>query len=461
MSSPSNDTLRARTRTLATSAVAYRLAIGALVALAFALTFWNAYAAPGHLGYDSEQNVHHAHDIVHEWEFNDPNTYGDISYKPPGFYVLAGGLLVVGEQLHLKDPRSVVQFADGLLAVASLVVVLLLARTLWPGRRARHGLAGAFFLFMPLIPKTAAMFHPALLGTFISALALLLAARMLEHRRFDLRSSIVLLAVLLGGLVTMSAGVWTYGAVVGGVLAAGLGRHSTWRQLRVPLVVLVGLAAAVAIPWYAHQASARGTLFFSGAPNGGTESFLTRKPPEFYFDSGWPQVVERPIRPAYTNRLLPTAYTETWGDYFGIWAWAAESPPDARTMRELRQQSWLGLLPTALGIGGWLALLYAAARATAGRRLRHPGLVPVALLPGVALLGFLYYGIGFYSIDGDLLKGTYMITATPAWAIAFAWAADRVRRLPVVGLPAVLVLAGSALLSLPFLVYHSPLWGLL
>ena len=338
--------------------------------------------------------------------------------------------------------------------------MLLLARTLWPRRRALHLLAGGFFLFMPLIPKTAAMFHPALLGTFLSALALLLAARMLEHRRFDVRSSVVLLAVLLGGLFTLSAGIWTYAAVVGGILAAGLGRHSTWRQLRVPLVVLVGIAVAAAIPWYAYQASERGTPFFSGGTNS-TEPFLERRPAAFYTDTGLPEVFSRPIRPAFTNLLLPTAYTETWGDYFGIWAWAAETPPDARALRELRQQSWLGLLPTALGIAGWLALLYAAGRAMAGRRLRQAGLVPVALLPGIAVIGFLYYAIGHFSVDGDLLKGTYMITATPAWAIAFAYAADRVRRLPVVGLPAVLILAGSALLSLPFLVYHSPLWGLL
>lgn len=460
MSSPSSAPAWARARALAGRADAYRLGIAALVALALALTAWNAYEAPGYLGYDSEQNVHHAHDIVHEWEFKDPNVYGDISYKPPGFFLVAGVLLVAGEQLHLADPRSVVQFFDGLLVVAALVVVLLLARTLWPDRRALHLLAGGFFLFMPLIPKAGAMFHPALLGTLLSALALLLAARMLERRRFDARSSIVLLLVMVAGLATLSAGLWTYAAVIGGLLAAGLGRHATWRQLRIPLIVLVGLATAVAIPYYAKQASDRGTLFFSGGTNS-DKPLYERRPVEFYTAVGWPDVVSKPIRPAYTNLLLPTAYTETWGDYFGIWAWAAESPPDARVLRELRQQSWLGFLPTALGIGGWLALLFAAARATAGRRLRHPGIVPVALLPAFAILGFVYYGVSHYSSDGDLLKGSYMITATPAWAICFAWAADRARRLPVVGLPLVLVLAGSALLSLPFLVYHSPLWGLL
>ena len=54
-----------------------------------------------------------------------------------------------------------------------------------------------------------------------------------------------------------------------------------------------------------------------------------------------------------------------------------------------------------------------------------------------------------------------MLVAAPAWALTFAWAADSLRRRPVIGPAVLLVLAGSALLSLPFLTYHDPLWGLL
>ena len=54
-----------------------------------------------------------------------------------------------------------------------------------------------------------------------------------------------------------------------------------------------------------------------------------------------------------------------------------------------------------------------------------------------------------------------MLVAAPAWALTFAWAADSVRRRPVIGLAVMIVLAGSALLSLPFLTVFDPLWGLL
>lgn len=439
----------------------YRAGVAGLVVLTAAVALWNAYAVPGHLGYDSEQNVHYAHDLVHEFQFGDPNDPNENSYKPPGFFFLAGSLMVVGEQAHLKDPRSVVQFTNALLVVGALVLVLLLARTVWPKRRSLHLVAGAFFVFMPLTLKTAAMFHPGTLGMFLAALALLLAARMLERRRFTWRASLALLAVLLTGMTVMSAGVWAYGAVVVALLVAGLGRYASWRELAVPLGVLVGLTVLVALPWYVYQTAQRGSPFLGGPPNSGG-SLLARKPLEFYTDLGVPEVVTAPVRPSYTNKLFPTAYTETWGDYFGVWAWAAETPPNARTTRELQQQSWIGLLPTALGIGGWAVLTFTTARLAARRRLGHAAAVmPALALTAIAWAGFLYYAVAYRSFDGDTLKGTFMLSAVPAWSLTFAYAVDRVRRLRVLGLPIAVVLGGSAVLSLPFLVFHSPLWGLL
>ena len=439
----------------------YRTAVYGLVALTAALALWNAYAAPGHLGYDSEQHVHYAHDLVHEFQFGDPTDPRQNSYKPPGFYLLAGSLMVLGEQTHVKDPRSVVQFTNALLVVATLVLVLLLARTIWPERRSLHVTAGAFLVFMPLTLKTAAMFHPGTLGMFLTALALLLVARMLAQRRFTWRASFALLAVLGAGVSVMSAGAWTYAAVVAALLVAGLGRYATWRELAVPLGVLVGLTMLVALPLYSYQNAQRGNPFLSGPPN--AEGWLlTRKPLAFYTDLGISDVVNAPVRPHYANKLLPTAYTETWGDYFGIWAWATETPPDGRVKRELQQQSWIGILPTLLGIAGWAVLTFAAVRLTARRRIgQMVTLAPALALTALAWAGFLYYAISYYSIDGDTLKGTFMLSAAPAWALVFAHAVDRVRRLPVIGIVITLVLIGSALLSLPFLTFHDPLWGLL
>ena len=450
-------------RSLSGPLTLYRAAVYGLVALTAALALWNAYAVPGHLGYDSEQNVHYAHDLVHELQFGDPNDPGENSYKPPGFFFLAGSLMVVGEQTHLKDPRSVVQFTNALLVVATLVLVLLLARTIWPERRSLHVIAGAFFVFMPLTLKMAAMFHPGTLEMFLTALALFLVARMLERRRFSWGTSFALLVVVGASVSVAAAGLWTYGAVVAALLVAGLGRYARWRELAVPLGLLVGVAMLVTLPLYLGPNSQRGFPFLSGSVSNMHGGFFTHRPLAFYTDLGIPEVVTAPVRSNYVNRLLPTAYTETWGDYFGIWAWTAETPPTARATRELQQQSWIGILPTLLGIAGWAVLALNALRRTVRRRLdQHTAiLVPALALTAIAWAGFLYYVSQFNSFDGDTLKGSFMLSAVPAWSLTFAYAVDRVRRLPVIGTVIVFVLIASALLSLPFLTFHDPLWGLL
>jgi drug/metabolite transporter (DMT)-like permease len=131
------------------------------------------------------------------------------------------------------------------------------------------------------------------------------------------------------------------------------------------------------------------------------------------------------------NEAIPTTYSEVWGDYFGVWHGNRE------------RQSILGLLPTVLAIAGWLVLLV--------RSRRLPARLPVALLPGLGLLGYLYFTVSYPTPDGDVLKASYMLTTAPAWALAFGYAVDRLPgrwRLAVAAF-----LAASALASLPFLLY--------
>ena len=96
-----------------------------------------------------------------------------------------------------------------------------------------------------------------------------------------------------------------------------------------------------------------------------------------------------------------------------------------------------------------------------GPRLSHDGArLPldslVALLPLVGLAGVLYYAIALPSADGDTVKAMFCLTAVPAWAISFGFAADvllgRSRR---VAIPVLAVLALCGLVALSFATYAS------
>ena len=116
--------------------------------------------------------------------------------------------------------------------------------------------------------------------------------------------------------------------------------------------------------------------------------------------------------------------------------------------------SIVGVPLTLVALAGWLALL--------GLAIRHPARSPerqlVALLPLAALAGALYFATAYPTSDGDTVKGSFMLTAVPAWAACFGFAFEglrsRFRRLSR-ALP--IALAVLAVAAAPFLLAVSEL----
>jgi hypothetical protein len=105
------------------------------------------------------------------------------------------------------------------------------------------------------------------------------------------------------------------------------------------------------------------------------------------------------------------------------------------------------VLPTALAIGGWLALVAAAFT-------RKRVLAPLALIPPVAVGGYLYRSYLALTHDGDLLKAVYAVNSVQVWSLSFglatAWIASR-SRLARFGMVA--LFAVFAVLELRFTMY--------
>ena len=283
----------------------------------------------------------------------------------------------------------------------------LLARELFPGRRWLQVAALGFFCFLPVVLRVGAMFHPEPLSLLLSSVALLLAARILGRRDYRLTSTLACGVVLGLGQLVRAFSLWTFAAVVIAFLVARV----PWRAL----AVVVLATAVVASPWYIRQAVKYGNpVFDRPAPS---KPIYERRPARFYAGLGLPAVFTDPTRPHFVNEAVPTTYSEVWGDYFGVW----------RGNRE--RQSFL------------------AAR-------RVPARLPVALLPGLGILGYLYFTVSYPTPDGDVLKASYMLTTAPGWALGFGLACDRIAaRGRGWALVLAVFLVALAVLSLPFLLY--------
>jgi hypothetical protein len=437
--------------------LAYRVAIGAILAALAGVTLWNAHEYPTYGGYDVQQHSLYAQEVIEHWRL--PEDAGRTAYyKPPAFYVVAGALWKAGKGFDLLEPHKPTQYLNALLVLATALLVLALARLLWPERRVVHVAALAFFALIPPVTRTAAWVHPGTAGLFLSTVGVYLCARMLGERRWGWKRGLVLAATLIGGLLVMSSNLWTYGVVLLVLAVAAIVRPAERAGILRTGGAVVLITALLAAPWYVRQAVRYGNPILGDRPTS-SAPLWDRRPGEFYTGVGWPDVFTHPYTPSYLNELLPTTYTELWGDYFGVFAWGANTPPTDAVERDLTQQSELGLLPTALAFVGLGGIAWGLRRRRA--LAEWTGRLLVVGLPLAALAGYLLYVVSYPTIDGDVLKATFMLPAAPCWALAFAWAVERSVRVRFLRPALAVALVGTALLDLRFVVFHSPLGGLL
>ncbi len=420
------------------------LGAAAIIAVLAVVAVHNAFAYPSIGGYDAQEYITYARDLVDHGSLP-PNGVGAY-YTPPGYMAVAGLAGNLGRALDMHDPEHLGQLVNAIAVVVTAVLVLLLGRTLWPSRPVLWLAAVGFFAFFPVVAKAGAMFHPEALGMAITAGALVMLALMVKRRTYSWRLSVPLGVLLGAGQLVRAWSLWLVVVAAIVLVAVALTERDVRRPALVALVVSLGLAVVVPSPWYVHQATRYSNPVFDRPQE--NRFVLARRPVEFYVDARYPAIVFHPWQGQFNRRFIPVMYTETWGDYFGIWAWGpGRSDRTDAIDTTLVRQSVLGLLPTALALVGLIALL--------GMAVTHPredvGRLVVALPPLAAVASVLYLAVAYPTSDGDTIKGTYALAAAPAFALCFGFAVDVLARHRIVGVVLGVVLAATALALLPFL----------
>jgi hypothetical protein len=433
-----------------------RAAIACIFVLIVFVGVWNAARYPIMLGYDAQEHITYADDLIHHGRTPTAADGGEY-YAPPGYYAVAGAASWIGGKLGLADPHQAAQYLNVLFVVLTGVLILILARLLFPRRPVVWVGALAFFALLPVVAKTAAMFHPETLNMLMSTAAVTLATWMLLRRQFGLRWLGLLAVTLLAGQLVRASSLFTL-AAVGLAFIAALARpayraHMPLRQ--------IGIAAAavvlIAVPWYVDRIVTHKTqpgLSFSSFH---VSPARAGDPPFLALSLG--DVFNRPVRPFYKNEILPETYTDIWGDWFGAFAWSGYSAgPSPEALALLKDQSSIGIVPTFLAIAGLLGLAILGLR----RRLQRVPLLPLLLLPLIAVVAYFWRGYVLPSPDGDLTKATYLLTTVPAWAIGFGLAAERLARNRFVAIGIVAALLAFGGLELRFILYgirdHNPIF---
>lgn len=421
----------------------YRITVAGILTGATALSIWNAWHFDWLRGYDASANEHYVHIVSTDYRLPAESESG-AWHTPPLWFAAAGGLRRLTSALGWEQDLRPGQLLAALAGVAVCVLVFLLARELWPGRRHLHVVALALAAGSPALVRASAMYHPETLAVALATGGLLVAVRALR-RGPSVGASLA--AGLLLGLASLTRS-WALPVlvVVGAALVLEARRSRAWA----PALVLVATAAALLVPWLANQQLAHGSplAFNREAP---PESLLDRRPASFYLGHRALRVLDHPVTPLFRNELVPQLYADWWGDWALTWDTPPPPPPGgllpAHVVADRARQSLVGIVPTVVALAGLLAFAILAA----ARRSLVLALVPAAACAVAA--SYLVFAIRYPSTDGDTIKGTYLLMALPAASLGAGFLVDALRRPGRAGVLAVgLGLAVLAAVQAPFLV---------
>lgn len=400
-----------------------------VVLLLLAVTVLNLYNAARYttrFGYDVDIQEAYALDVFRH--FRVPWSLFS-THTPPGWHVIAGALEEVGGW-------RLVQLANAPFVLGGATAFWLLLRRIFPERRWLHFSAIAFYCLIPVVPRLAAMAHPDTLSLLAGTLVLLLAVRVV------LKDSPTIVDYALVGLA-LGLGQWVrttlvpLGVVVIVVLAIDAAKRvPKTRVIFGGVALALGLSVLVPLPWYLKVNSRYGTPFHLNAQEP-TTSFFKRRDAAFLFDPRATEIAMHPVRPYFSQRLIPVLYTDLWGDYFGYFIWHGDSvyptailnpfaggqhtPGAAQKRLILRSQMVVGLLATLLSVGGVVALARRAARQLTRSSVARAQMLVLAS-GAVVMLADLYFVWRYPTTDGVELKANYALLSLPAWALGFGYA---------------------------------------
>ncbi len=384
------------------------------------------------VGYDVWQHIAYVARLS-KFELPGPRETHEF-FSPPLPYVVPAVAEAAG--LSYWWAAKAGQFANLAYSIGLCICVLKICDLISPGSVLLQFWSLALLSIIPVYYKSFSMVRGEPLLSFLavaSVYCVLRAYRKVPRREWDF----AVLGVLLG--LAILSRQWAFFLFPAFAIYAVMlpAPRLTARMFNLmPLVLSFAIASMVGGWFYLslHQRFGKITAFNQEPPRWS----LANEPARFYFGTGLKSVFSDPISPAFANELLPTFYSEFWGDYecyfvvsgsrgYGNFFQGSElvdllrSDPSLETFESnrFRIARWLGLaqaaaiVPSALFVAGVIMGI----AALFGRGNGDPAEGLLALVVVTSMVGYLWFLIGFPTPTGNTIKATYMLQIIPLLAI--------------------------------------------
>jgi hypothetical protein len=422
------------------------LAVALVAALFAGVTVWNIYHYDWLRGYDAWAISRYV-DAIRVGHHLPSRADTDVWHNPPLFFFLAALLQgVAGALGRPHDPHRLVQLFDAACAAGVVVLAFLIARELFPRSKGAQVSALAFAAATPVLLRAGVLYHPEPLAALLATAGLWLLVRTLVRDRSGLRAGIWVGLVV--GLACLTR-TWALAFVPAVLVALAVDwRFRSGRRALAMAASFLALFALTNVPWLTYKAVRFGNPLAYSQPVP-AQWRQHGRPLSFFVGFPLAQVFRTPYDPHYRNQLLPVVYSDWWGDYWRYFGPPAsevgqQGPMPSHEQHLRAVQSWVGVVPTLLGLAGLAAVCVAA------WRRRSPALT--ALAGSILLLGIAYtlFLVRYPKQDGDNIKALYLLDGVGPLAVCAGLALSRLLRLhrliaagAVLGLLELLYLSGQ------------------
>ena len=451
------------------------------------LVGYNAVVHPPYINYDASGHLSNLEQYS-RLRFPTP-LESDEFFSPPLPYI--GPALV--KHFGLVTTTGMWKLAQAQNVLLSLLLcwqLLRLCRAVRPNDPTFSSWALAFLAMMPVYYKSFAFIRGEPWIAALGVVAAFETLRLASEGASSVLTGTLRLGVLCGLLILSRQ--WAFfvvAALVGFLLVSQIRNAGVFRSVRICAATLA-IAAVVGGWFYLRLSTEHGSLTAFNRERAGRFA-LSNQPKSFYLGLGLPEVFTHPFRRSFVNQLLPTFFSEFWGDweeYFLVYGkdlrggryysaislqpefsqqprpqWLETNLPAMN--RYVGTGQLLAVFPSLFMLGGVIWGLFAFARwlrRSSGDSKAEPGASQAlsTLIVLVSFAGYFVFLVLYPSpFNGNTIKATYMLQTYPFLAfLAALWAVRLAERWPTVmrWAQVALLLVGFHNLGLCFTRFHGP-----
>jgi hypothetical protein len=394
---------------------------------------------PG-IGYDAQDHLDYIYVLPYRLPTPDDTREffsAPLPYLIPAITNVTGReLFKIGDTEYINGRTA--QLVNLLLSIWITLLVLKISSLIAPGNDHFKITSLALIGILPVYYKTFAQVRGEPYVVFFTLLLVYQIVARLKQVDFNPWRSGIVVGITMGGLALSRQ----WGMLVLPAAAVLIYPISIWNKdagRRYLKMMAAGIAVAMlAAGWfYIHLLNNYGTVT---AFNREERKFsFANQPISFYKNTGLGNFLlfRAPTRPVFNNLLIPTFYSEIWGDYWGFFVFIKDQVPfygmyanQARINPYLGRVNLVSLFPTFLLLAGlWTGLRYTIDFLMKKKLgIRPLALVFMSLIILSSAAGYFWFLIKYPEIPrGTTIKATYMLHALSLLPFLAAEFLDRIQ----------------------------------